>query len=153
MEKIGQYFTTVVLGEENIEIEQKILSSGRERCNYSRYFLSKLSTEEKEVEVWKVSGLDMGFEANTHISFQKILDRALELGFNLLSMEAVFLASLHSKEAFNARITPVTHPSTRECRFMSFNGRMVSTYMEPITFLMCQPATVWIFEKRKGGDK
>ena len=149
--KIGKYLVSVTLNS-NVELQKDVLSNWEELSDYAKYFLSKIesnSAKERKIEIWEVSGAEMGFDG--FASLKKIRERAFELGFIPLPVEAVFLASLqYDGIQRHAVIIPEQHYSTRCCYTIELTYR-IDCGMEDSPNQLWVPKAIWLFEKR--GDK
>lgn len=98
--RVGKFFTTVKLGKyPTIDaLRNAIKECGKKISTYADQILGKISISvtEEEVDIWEVTGAEMGFtEAVSRI---KIYNRIHELGFTECPAEAIALVRIECND-------------------------------------------------------
>lgn len=147
----GQFFMTVTRGlyQDVASLRQGILSSGKKIGKYADQILEKIqiSSEKVEIDLWEVSGAELGF--TEAVSLNKIYQRAVERGFEIISAEAIALARIKCVDG-KLRIggmEPI-EDSGSGCRTLNLSGGngdlwLRTHYVSPGG--LWQPRHVWLF--------
>jgi hypothetical protein len=96
----GRFFMTITLGTYSTvaDLRQAILSSGKKISDYAGQILKKIeiSPEKIEIDLWEVSGAELGFTKT--VSRSTIYQRAFELGFEKSPAEGIALSRIKCED-------------------------------------------------------
>jgi hypothetical protein len=152
----GRFFMRVTLGmySNNADLQQAIMSSGKMIDDYVKQALRKIKISSKkiskriDVDLWEVSGAELGFVKSA--PFSEICKQAHKLGFDLCPAEAIALARMQCND-IKCRVggmNPISDSNVLRLLTLDGHGAVPwfsSRYGNPDD--VWHPSQVWLFAR------